>query len=298
MTAFQPPPRSQALPLGVSALAYWEVLKPRVTVLLTFLGAAAATVAAGADPAQAGRVGLAALAVFLGAGGANGLTNYLDRHVDARMRRTRGRALPSGRIAPPERALYWAAAWAVGGVALAATLHPAAALAGVIGVIASVSFRKTEATHFLGAVSSAAPMAVGWLALRPEASPTLALLLLFVGAWVLHHVWAIMLFYRGDYLQAGVTMFPLRFGWERARPVFIGLAVGLAALALGVGLALGARWGYYAIAGAFAAYNLWGTLQLDGGEATHAAHRRRFKTASYSLLCGLFTALVLDAAVG
>ena len=51
-----------------------------MTILLTFLGAAAAAViASGADPAQSGKVALITLAVFLGSGGSNGLTNYLDR---------------------------------------------------------------------------------------------------------------------------------------------------------------------------------------------------------------------------
>jgi protoheme IX farnesyltransferase len=281
----------------VEALAYWEVLKPRVTVLLTFLGAAAATIAAGAGPEQAGRIALVTLAVFLGSGGANGLTNYLDRNLDARMRRTQRRSIPSGRISPPERGLYWSASWAAAGILLSLLLHPLAAVAGVVGVIASVSFRKTEATHFLGGVSSAAPVAAGWLAMAPSWDPTLALLLAFVGVWVIHHVWAIMLFYRGDYLQAGVGIFPLRSGWERVLPVFLALAVLLVAFVLGVGIAYGADWLYYVVAGGFALYNVWGTLQLGRRELTHALQRRRFKTASYSLLCGVFTALLLEAVI-
>lgn len=283
---------------GGAVLAYWEVLKPRVTVLLTFLGAAAATIAARGEPALAGRVGLATLAVFLGSGGANGLTNYLDRRLDGRMRRTQGRSIPSGRIQPAERALYWSAAWAVAGVGLAATLGIGAMVAGAVGIIASVSFRKTEATHFLGGVSSAAPVAAGWLAVDPGGSATLAWLLPFVGVWVLHHVWAIMLFYRGDYLQAGVGIFPLRSGWDAARPAFLALALGLVGVVTGVGIAAGARWGYYAIALGFALYNVWGTLQLERKDLTHAVQRRRFKTASYSLLCGVFTALIMDVVVG
>ena len=44
--------------LRASGLAYWELLKPRVTILLTFLGAASAVIASGADPAQSGKVAL------------------------------------------------------------------------------------------------------------------------------------------------------------------------------------------------------------------------------------------------
>jgi protoheme IX farnesyltransferase len=265
--------------------------------LLTFLGAAAATAASGADASQAGRVLAVTFAIFLGSGGANGLTNYLDRSLDARMRRTQGRAIPSGRIGNPRNALYWSLAWAVAGTAIGFYLHPLVGSAGVVGILASVVFRKTEATHFLGGVASAAPVAAGWLAMDPTAGMTIAVLLVFVAAWVVHHVWVIMLFYQPDYLQAGIQMFPLRSGQARTMPVFVGLAVLLVMLSLATGLADGAAWGFFVIVGAFSAYNVWGTAQLGRNELSQAVRRRRFKTASYSLLCGVFTALVFDAVV-
>ena len=277
--------------------AYWEVLKPRVTVLLTFLGAAAATAASGADPSQSGRVLAVTFAIFLGSGGANGLTNYLDRSLDARMRRTQGRAIPSGRIGNPRNALYWSLAWAAAGTALGFYIHPLVGSAGVAGIFASVVFRKTEATHFLGGVASAAPVAAGWLAMDPNAGMTIVMLLIFVAAWVVHHVWVIMLFYKPDYLQAGIQMFPLRSNEARTMPVFFGLAMTLVMLSMATGVAEGARWGFFVIVGAFSVYNVWGTAQLGRNELTHAVRRRRFKTASYSMLCGVFTALVFDAVV-
>ena len=280
-----------------TAIAYFALLKPRVTVLLTFLGAAAATIAAGADPDLAGRVMLVTLAVFFGSGGANGLTNYLDRSVDARMRRTRRRSIPSGRVFPAERALVWSLAWAATGVALGLMIHPLVATAGLVGIAASVIFRKTEATHFLGSVASASPVAAGWLAMDPTLNLGLVLLLAFVAAWVLHHVWAIMLFYRRDYLQAGVTMYPIKTGVGRSQPVFIAMAAMLVILTIGTGMANGAAWAYYVIGGTFAMFNIWGTVQLARPGLTPAMRRRRFKTASYSLLCGVFTVLLLDAVV-
>ena len=279
--------------LRASGLAYWELLKPRVTILLTFLGAAAAVIASGADPAQSGRVALITLAVFLGSGGSNGLTNYLDRALDARMYRTRGRSIPSGRIVSAERGLYWSAGWVLAGVTLAFLVHPLAALAGATGTLAAISFRKTEATHFLGGVSSAAPVAAGWLAMDPSLSPTIGLLGAFVGVWVIHHVWAIMLFYRSDYLQAGVNIFPLRSAWRSAQPLFLSLAVMLVVLVAAMGFVAEQGIVYWVMAGGFALYNIWGTMQLEKASLSPAVQRRRFKTASYSLLCGVFTALLV-----
>ena len=281
--------------LRTSGLAYWELLKPRVTLLLTFLGAASAVIAAGADPGQSGKIALITLAIFLGSGGSNGLTNYLDRSLDARMYRTRGRSIPSGRILPAGRGLYWSAAWVLAGIALALMVHPLAALAGAAGTVAAVSFRKTEATHFLGGVSSASPVAAGWLALDPTASPIIGLLCVFVGVWVIHHVWAIMLFYRSDYLQAGVRIFPLRSAWRSTRPLFLSLAALLVVLVVAMGFATEQGVVYWVMGISFAIYNVWGTLQLERASLSPAVQRRRFKTASYSLLCGIFTALLLTA---
>ena len=54
---------------------------------------------------------------------------------------------------------------------------------------------------------------------------------------------------------------------------------------------------YWVIGGAFALYNVWGTMQLERPSLSPAVQRRRFKTASYSLLCGLFTALLITTVI-
>ena len=51
------------------------------------------------------------------------------------------------------------------------------------------------------------------------------------------------------------------------------------------------------MAGGFALYNIWGTMQLERASLSPAIQRRRFKTASYSLLCGVFTALLITTAL-
>ncbi|MDP6495964.1 MAG: UbiA family prenyltransferase, partial [Dehalococcoidia bacterium] len=83
---------------------YIEVFKPRETSLLVFIGLGAVVVAGDGRP-PVGIVLLLLVALLLGGGGVNGLTNYLDRGLDARMSRTCGRALPAGRIHPPEKTL-------------------------------------------------------------------------------------------------------------------------------------------------------------------------------------------------
>jgi len=62
---------------------------------------------------------LIALTILLASAGANGLTNYLDRDVDARMQRTKHRALPSKCIYPPEKVLPLTIGLVIVGLALA-----------------------------------------------------------------------------------------------------------------------------------------------------------------------------------
>lgn len=210
---------------------YLEVLKPRETGLLTFLGLSSALLAAAPMSASVigagGRLILAVLAIFLGSGAVNGLTNYLDREVDGRMLRTRRRALPSGRIRPPERVLPYLISLLIVSLALAWFLHPYAFLGGLGGTVCALVARKTWATHVLGALSGAAPVLVGWFSLRPEVNLTLVSLTLLVLLWVPLHVWSLMLAYREDYLQAGVRIFPVTWSFKQATPVLLGLASGL-----------------------------------------------------------------------
>ena len=70
----------------------------------------------------------------LGSAGVNGLTNYLDCGVDARMMRTCGRVLPSRRIYPRRKVLLLAIILVVIALALAWGLHPLCFISGLIGI--------------------------------------------------------------------------------------------------------------------------------------------------------------------
>lgn len=187
---------------------YIEVLKPRETLLLTFIGVCASIIAAGGNPAP-GRLGLALIAIAVGSAGTNGLTNYLDRRVDALMERTRKRALPSRRIYPPEKVLPLTIGLTLLGLALAWMLNPIASAFGLLGVTAALVLRKTVACPFLGSVSGLSPVMVGWLVFQPTFGWDILILALFIVIWVPLHVWSVMVGNRQDYLGAGLRYFPL-----------------------------------------------------------------------------------------
>jgi len=270
--------------------AYWEVLKPRETAMLTFIGLAAALAAGGAPP---GRLLVAGLAILLGSAGCNGLTNYLDRAVDARMQRTRHRALPSGRITPAEGVLPLAASLVVTGLGLAWLLSPRAFAFGLLGTLAAVLWRKTHLTHLLGAISGSAPVLVGWFAINSRASPTLGVLVLLILLWVPLHVGSLMLAWRQDYWQAGVRIFPLTWPERRLAVVLGLLSLVVAATGLGLYWVAGLGWLFLGVTIPLGAF-----LVTAGGRLalapSHPAALRLHRIATYPYLGAVFLALPLD----
>lgn len=273
-------------------VSYVRVLKPRETLLLSLIGVCSALVAGGGSPPM-GAFLLATLAIVIGSGGTNGLTNYLDRKVDALMRRTRHRVLPAGLISPPEKALAWSAALVALALALAWYLHPYAFVAGTVGVTAALAGRKTWVTHFLGSLSSTGPVLVGWFAIRPELNGTILLLALLILVWVPVHVWNLMLAYRQDYLRAGVNIFPVNRSVALTRWLSFGLSLVLYAATVGVWAVGGFGWLYLACA------NLGGLLLAGGSWRLARAGERVsslavFRLSAYPFLGLIFLGLVLD----
>src|SRR5690625_452199 len=79
---------------------YYELTKPRIVMLMLITAYATLWVAAGSAPSL-GLSLLTLLGTALAAGSANALNCYIDRDIDAIMRRTRNRPLPAGSTSPP-----------------------------------------------------------------------------------------------------------------------------------------------------------------------------------------------------
>ena len=205
-------------------LDYITVLKPVETSLLTFIGICSAIIAAEGYPSVKVFF-LTLIAIVLGSAGSNGLTNYLDREVDARMMRTSNRALPSGRIYPPQKILPLIIGLIVVGLALAWVLHPLCFLFGLIGVIASAIWRKTISCTFLGIIAGCSPVLIGWFALRPVFDMQIILLCCLVAIWIPIHVWSVMIANREDYLGAGLHYFPLSWQVKDVVKILFGLSI-------------------------------------------------------------------------
>ena len=278
--------------LARTVVIYTRVLKPRETVLLTIIGLCTAVVAGDGSP-PLGRFLLAAIAIILGSGGTNGLTNYLDRRVDALMHRTRQRVLPSRLIYPPEKALVWAGLLVATALGLALYLHPYAFVAGSIGVAAALIARKTWATHFLGSFSSCGPVLVGWFAIKPEITVTVALLAVVILLWLPIHVWNLMIAARADYLRAGVDIFPLTRGVDLVARISVALSLLLYIASVSVYVTGQFGWVYLVaanVAGLLMVNATWQMLRTRD----RAAAYRAFKLSAYPFLGLIFFSLCAD----
>ena len=188
---------------------YINVIKPRETALLVFIGTITALLAAGGN-LSVGRTIFVLTAILVASAGANGLTNYLDRRLDATMERTRNRALPSGRLFPAERALYFTSVLTAIGLVMAWFLHPWAFVFDLIGTAAAVVYRKKVTCVFpQGMIASCAPILMGWFSVKPVFNWEILLLCILIAVWLPSHIWSIMTAHRNDYRQAGLCYFPM-----------------------------------------------------------------------------------------
>ncbi len=175
--------------------------------MLAYLGVCAAILAGQASPLK---LGLVMVTVFIASAGANGLTNYLDREIDARMERTCHRALPSKRIYPSQKVLPFLVSLIVIGLALAWLLSPFAFAADAIGTLVAATWRKKVTCIYpQGMIASCAPLLMGWFAVTSNLNWEVLFLCIMIALWLPLHVWSLIISNREDFLQAGLTYFPI-----------------------------------------------------------------------------------------
>jgi protoheme IX farnesyltransferase len=272
---------------------YIEVLKPRETILITLIGICAAIVAAAGYPSYT-RLLPTLVAIALGSGGVNGLTNYFDREVDAKMQRTNHRSLPSKRIDPPERVLPPALGLTVIALGLAWWLHPWCFFSGLAGTLAAVIGRKKVTCVFpQGTIAGCAPVLIGWFAMEPSLSPKVLFLCILIGVWIPLHVWSVMIANRDDYLGAGITYFPLSWKVEDVIKVLLALSFLLFAASLGLYFAANFDLLYLVIASLLGMLMVYSACRLLVSKVSQDAWRM-YKLSAFPYLGMVFLAMCLD----
>jgi len=194
--------------------AYFEVTKPKIWILLAFTAFGGFVVASGKEMSWITGI-VMLLAVILGSAGANTLTNYIDRDIDAVMNRTKLRPLPTHRISPASRALIFGLILSVISLLLAASLNLLSFIFLLLGIFDNVIIysrimkRRSPLNIIMGGFSGGMPVLIGYVAVTNEVTIFSLLLAAIVVIWTPTHIWSLALHSKEDYAKVNVPMLPV-----------------------------------------------------------------------------------------
>jgi protoheme IX farnesyltransferase len=294
------PEPAPARTAGQSARAYFLLTKPRIIELLLVTTVPTMFIAARGVPSP----WLMAATLFggsLSAASANVLNCYLDRDIDALMRRTARRPLPTHRVDPGDALRFGLVLGVAGFVWLWAAVNLLSAVLATSAILFYVFVytlglkRRSTQNIVIGGAAGAVPVLVGWSAVTGRVELPALVLFAIIFYWTPPHFWALSLRFKDDYAAAGVPMLPVVRGARETSTQILYYTVLLVAVTLLLYPAgrMGAL--YLAAAVALGGAFIWRALELrrdlDGRRAI------RLFSFSNTYLALLFLAMALDAVV-
>jgi len=275
-----------------------QLLKPRVMSLVVFTGLTG-LVAAG-RPVNWFLGAVAIFCIAVGAGASGALNMWYDSDIDAKMRRTRGRPVPAGRVQGSDAAGLGVvlSLFSVMLMGMALNWLAAGLLAFTIVFYAVVYTmwlkRSTPQNIVIGGLAGALPPVIGWAAATGQTPLNAWLLCAIIFMWTPPHFWALSLYTSEDYAKAGVPMMPVVRGAASTRRqilIYSLLFVPIAILPAFTGLGGAA---YLAVSGVGGLIFLLLAVRLLRGRAGEAAGPRR-DDGLYDVAAGARTARNLFA---
>ena len=275
-----------------------NLFKLRIGVAIALAAAAGLVVQGGAGWAA----GLALVAAVLVASSAAGAFNqYVERDIDSRMARTRGRPFVTGELS---HGPFWL--WLIGAMlgasvlaaALAANLFAALYVflgAFTYGVVYTVWLkRRTPWNIVIGGAAGSFAVLAGAAAVSSSIGPTALGLAVVLFLWTPPHFWSLAIAYRDDYAAAGVPMLPVVVGDAKAARAILASALLLVLASLAPAFFnLGFVYLAAAVAGgAFFLARCWRLVREPSRIRARAAFH-----ASLVQLCAVLFGAMLDVAL-
>jgi len=230
---------------------YVALLKPRVMSLVVFTAFVGLWVAP--EPMNPFVAFCAILFIALGGGASGALNMWYDADIDAVMKRTAGRPVPSGRV-PAGDALGLGIALSILSVmmlGLAANWFAAGFLAFTIFFYAVIYTmwlkRSTPQNIVIGGAAGAFPPMIGWACATGGISLESLLMFALIFFWTPPHFWALALFMKEDYHKAGVPMLTVTHGRAATRRHIFGYTLVLAPFAIWLGFTSVGGWLYLSV---------------------------------------------------
>ena len=275
--------------------------KPRVMSLVVFTGLCGLLAAPGPVHPVLGFT--AVLCIALGAGAAGALNQWYEADLDAKMKRTANRPLPAGRMTR-QTALHFGVGLAAFSVILMdlAANHLAAAVLAVSILFYVLVYTvwlkpRTAQNIVIGGAAGAFPPLIGWAAVTGDVTILPILLFAIIFLWTPPHFWALSLFVRTDYANAGIPMLPVVAGIESTRRHILLYTLPMVAAAVAP-WALGLTGWIYGISSVvLSAIFLALALAVFANKASESkamGPEKKLFAFSIFYLFGLFAALVVD----
>jgi protoheme IX farnesyltransferase len=237
----------------------------------------------------------------LAAGGANAINMYVDRDIDALMKRTQNRPLVTGLIEPTHALVFAVALEVVAFLWLWALVN---LLSAVLAVAACLFYvfvytlwlkRSSSSNIVIGGAAGAAPVLIGWAAVTGELSWAPIVLLAVIFFWTPPHFWALAIRYKDDYAAADVPMLPAVASFRTTARQMLGYTLVVWALTLVFAPVAGMGVLYVAAALVLGGIFTYFAVEVLRTESPKVA--MRMFTFSITYLTVLFAVMALDVVV-
>lgn len=222
------------------------LFKLRIVALLLLAAVGGAFLGAGGWPGL-GPLLLILVTGGMAAAGASALNQFIERHRDEVMSRTRQRPLPAGQIAHPNRVVVISLLLILVPSLAVLPFKPALSFFLLLGAFIYVGIYtlwlkpRTLLNIVIGGAAGSAAVMSGGAALDAWRDPAVITLALLVFLWTPSHFWSLAILYKNDYERADVPMLPVHISLRQAGWwVFLHTgATGIAALFLAFSPELG-----------------------------------------------------------
>ncbi|MDJ0839723.1 MAG: heme o synthase [Acidobacteriota bacterium] len=199
--------------MGSKVKALVELTKPRALVMIVFTTCLSYMIAV-TDGVDLGVLAHTVIGVTLAAGGSLALNQHMERKLDARMKRTGGRPIPSGRVSPELAFAFGMGIMLFGFAWLWFMVNPACSLATIVcGVSYNYMYTplklRTSFSSFVGAIPGGMLPVMGWAAARGKVELGGWILFVILFLWQIPHALIISIRHRADYESVGMKQLPV-----------------------------------------------------------------------------------------
>ncbi len=187
-----------------------EITKPRLSIVVVFSSIAGYFL--GADVVDWKVLLMLCVGGYFLVGSSNVFNQIIEKDLDALMKRTRNRPMPTGRISV-QTAWIYGLAMALSGIYLLYLINFATAFFGALSIVLYAAVytplkTRTPLCVFVGAFPGAIPYMLGWVAASGNFGIEPGTLFMLQFFWQFPHFWAIGWMLEDDYKAGGFKMMP------------------------------------------------------------------------------------------